>query len=96
MPWEERANPNCKNTPIELWFGTETPLGGRGSGRTVSQTRAAKAICAVCPVLEECRAWALESRVPFGILGGMTERERWEAIEGKPVERGTRLIRPLG
>jgi Transcription factor WhiB len=58
MPWEERAN--CKNTPIELWFGDETPIGEKGRGRTKTQTRAAKAICAVCPVLEECRAWALE------------------------------------
>ena len=36
----------------------------------------AKAICNVCPVLEQCAKWGLES-VNFGILGGMTEKERF-------------------
>lgn len=39
-------------------------------------TRAAKAICARCPVIQECREWALANDVRFGIFGGLSERER--------------------
>jgi WhiB family redox-sensing transcriptional regulator len=38
--------------------------------------RAARQICASCPVLEECRAHALLSGEPAGIWGGLTEQER--------------------
>ena len=33
-------------------------------------------ICRGCPVRDECLAWALETRVRYGIWGGLTERER--------------------
>jgi WhiB family redox-sensing transcriptional regulator len=36
----------------------------------------AKLICRRCPVRTECLAEALDSRIEFGIWGGMTERER--------------------
>ena len=33
-------------------------------------------ICRACPVLTECRQWALDTRVRFGVWGGLTERDR--------------------
>ncbi|GAA4179102.1 WhiB family transcriptional regulator [Streptosporangium oxazolinicum] len=36
----------------------------------------AKAVCERCPVLEECRAYALRAAEPEGIWGGLTVRER--------------------
>jgi WhiB family redox-sensing transcriptional regulator len=33
-------------------------------------------ICGGCPVREECLTWALDTRIAYGIWGGMTERER--------------------
>lgn len=36
----------------------------------------AKRICGTCPVLATCRAWALDTRQPYGIWGGLTEQER--------------------
>lgn len=36
----------------------------------------AKAVCAVCPVLAECRAYALETGERFGVWGGLSARER--------------------
>ena len=36
----------------------------------------AKRVCRACPVLDECREWALDHRVRYGIWGGLTERER--------------------
>lgn len=39
-------------------------------------TREAKAVCARCPVLAECRDWAISSGQRFGVWGGLSERER--------------------
>jgi WhiB family redox-sensing transcriptional regulator len=33
-------------------------------------------ICRDCPVRAECLAEALDSRIQFGVWGGMTERDR--------------------
>jgi WhiB family transcriptional regulator, redox-sensing transcriptional regulator len=37
---------------------------------------AVRAICAGCPVLDECLAWALERRPEYGIFANSSERER--------------------
>lgn len=39
-------------------------------------TRAAKAICAGCPVQSECLDWAVGNNEPGGIWGGSSERQR--------------------
>jgi len=39
-------------------------------------TDAAVRICGGCPVLDECRDWALGTKVKYGVWGGMTERDR--------------------
>ena len=36
----------------------------------------AKTICARCPVLEPCLAYALRIREPHGVWGGLNEMER--------------------
>ncbi|MFF3326526.1 WhiB family transcriptional regulator [Streptomyces sp. NPDC002889] len=41
-----------------------------------AQQNRAKAVCTGCPVRTECLAEALDSRIEFGVWGGMTERER--------------------
>lgn len=38
--------------------------------------RRAKAICAQCPAILTCRAFALENNITYGVWGGMTVRER--------------------
>jgi WhiB family redox-sensing transcriptional regulator len=72
--WEAQAA--CQDTPIEWWFGTERAFGDRQPVRTRQQTAQAKAICARCPVLDDCRRWAMESGITYGIVGAMTEPER--------------------
>jgi len=44
----------------------------------------AKAICLGCPVRTECLADSLDSRVEFGVWGGMTERERRALLRRRP------------
>ena len=66
-----RGNRNVEFEPVH-------PEGERGSSR-VSRDQAAKAVCAVCPVLAECARHALAVREPYGVWGGMSEDER-EAI----------------
>lgn len=39
-------------------------------------TEPAKAVCARCPVADECLAFALDSARTSGIWGGTTERQR--------------------
>lgn len=38
--------------------------------------RAAKRVCARCPVMGECLDYALELNIAYGVFGGLTERER--------------------
>ena len=38
--------------------------------------RKAMAFCAVCPVVAECRQWALEFPEVWGVWGGTSERDR--------------------
>jgi hypothetical protein len=45
--------------------------------------RAAKDICAACPVIALCAAWAAQN-TEYGIFGGLTPRERAKQY-GKPL-----------
>jgi WhiB family redox-sensing transcriptional regulator len=74
QPWE--ADANCQDAPLEWFFGdTEDDRPGARQ-RTRTQTALAKALCAGCPVISECREWSVVAAIPYGIFGGMTERER--------------------
>lgn len=45
----------------------------------VERQRQAVAICQNCPVLDQCRQWAIESSVSpvsVGVLGGLTAQQR--------------------
>ncbi len=43
----------------------------------------AKAVCAQCPVRAECLDWALTTQEPYGVWGGLSERERRDLLVGK-------------
>jgi WhiB family redox-sensing transcriptional regulator len=43
----------------------------------------AKALCARCPFRELCLEWALTTREPFGVWGGMTPEERRAPTPGR-------------
>jgi WhiB family transcriptional regulator, redox-sensing transcriptional regulator len=45
-------------------------------GTVPAEIEYAKKICQSCSVIEKCGEWALETREPVGVLGGMSEAER--------------------
>ena len=70
--WHWREWAACRGMDSEVFF---SPDGERGIAKRARE-RAAKAICATCPVREPCLAHALATREPYGVWGGMSERER--------------------
>jgi WhiB family redox-sensing transcriptional regulator len=56
------------------------PDGERGPSRNNRIARA-KAVCASCPVIQQCREHALAVQEPYGIWGGLSEDERLIIIE---------------
>ncbi|MGI5166438.1 WhiB family transcriptional regulator [Spirillospora sp. CA-253888] len=67
--WSDRAI--CRGADPDLFF----PI-GYSAEVFQEQERAAKAICANCPVVSDCLAWALRVGEPDGIWGGTTPEER--------------------
>jgi WhiB family transcriptional regulator, redox-sensing transcriptional regulator len=48
-----------------------------------ANAREAREICAGCPVVDECLAWALSQEDEiFGIFGGTSHRERQQMLRG--------------
>ncbi|MFF3327713.1 WhiB family transcriptional regulator [Streptomyces sp. NPDC002889] len=70
LRWSERAA--CRSGDPEELFAK------------APQQKKAKAVCVACPVRIDCLAEALDSRVAFGVWGGMTERERRTLLRRKP------------
>ena len=70
--WEWQYDGACREADPTLFFH---PEGERGSARR-RRAEAAKAVCATCPVLQQCREHALTVREPYGVWGGMSEDER--------------------
>jgi WhiB family redox-sensing transcriptional regulator len=73
--WDWQLQGSCRNVDADVFFH---PEGERGPARA-NRERAAKGICATCPVLRECAAHALAVREPYGVWGGLSEEDR-EAV----------------
>lgn len=69
--WQDLAA--CHGHSLALFFGTEKEQYDRPAKER--REAKAKAVCASCPVAEDCREYAL-SRREYGIWGGMTDEER--------------------
>lgn len=71
LPWMRSAECGRRDERGEFVHDPELfhpPMGG--------STTPAKSVCAACPVLEECREWAIRTKQPFGVWGGMSVMER--------------------
>ena len=58
------------------------PENERGPSR-VRRERAAKQVCASCPVTQACLSWALRTREPYGVWGGKSTEERAQLIRAR-------------
>ena len=72
--WMEEAL--CAEIGGEIFF----PERGEGPAE-------AKAVCAACPVRDQCLAHALLNKEPHGIWGGMTEGERRALLDGSAARK---------
>lgn len=67
----------CREVDPEDFFSPEAERGTPKARRE----EAAKALCARCPVIEQCREHALTVQEPYGVWGGMSEADRREILE---------------
>lgn len=71
--WREQAA--CRSVEPDLFFHPDKSVA----------TRSAKAVCHTCPVLEPCREWALQVRLPIGVAGALTPPEREAILKERDV-----------
>lgn len=65
----------CAEVDPELWFPE------RRGGEALY--REARRICDICPEKASCLLWALAKRVPYGMWGGTTPRQRERLASGR-------------
>jgi WhiB family redox-sensing transcriptional regulator len=88
MVWHWQDDAACRESDVSTFFH---PSNARGRERTTRE-RAAKSICLSCVVRTECADYAIRSREPYGVWGGLTEGER-EAMIARGL--GTRFDRAV-
>jgi len=69
--WQYRAK--CQGPQATLFFA---PNRFERKEERRERESEAKAICAVCPVTEECIEYALRTREEHGVWGGLNETQR--------------------
>ena len=96
-PDDPRVAAGNNDLPVTSW-DAPTVDGGEDPERRAARVRAAKAVCAVCPVLAQCAVFGAsvtaDGRLAerYSILGGLTALERTKALveerqaEPVPVE----------
>jgi WhiB family redox-sensing transcriptional regulator len=89
--WEWQEKSACRDLPTEMFFH---PDGERGPRRR-NRENTAKAVCATCPVMMQCREQSIALQEPYGIWGGLSEDERFAMIRARqlkvlnsPISRG--------
>ncbi|GAA0500754.1 WhiB family transcriptional regulator [Streptomyces olivaceiscleroticus] len=84
---------------VDAWSAT-TEDGGEAQKERAAREAAAKAVCASCPVLDACRAYALAETLdgklaePEGIWGGMAALERHRLFIRARMADGARTPEP--
>jgi WhiB family redox-sensing transcriptional regulator len=78
VSWRDEAA--CIGLDSDTFFYQES------TGAAAKMARAAKAICKTCPVLRECGDYAIRTKQPNGIWGGMSERQRQQVRTMKDLK----------
>jgi WhiB family redox-sensing transcriptional regulator len=71
--WQRKAA--CRGPRANLFF---PPNHFEKKADRLNRERQAKAICATCPVAQQCLEYAVSIQEPFGVWGGLNEVERKE------------------
>lgn len=69
-PWRQQAR--CRGVDGDVFF----PAEDEGAAARERRERAAKAVCAACPVRQSCAVHALADRELHGVWGGLSEADR--------------------
>ncbi|WP_353361199.1 WhiB family transcriptional regulator [Mycobacterium sp.] len=67
--WDCQLHGPCRGGDAPIFF----PRSGSRRGGTEAP---AKAVCETCPVIRQCRQYAIDAAEPYGIWGGLTPLER--------------------
>lgn len=80
MDWRHKAT--CRDVDPELF----QPVGT--AGPALVQAVRAKLVCSACPVIAQCRDWAVGHGEPSGVWAGLSEQDRRAArmADYKPIE----------
>ncbi|WP_346348802.1 WhiB family transcriptional regulator [Rhodococcus sp. T2V] len=70
--WDWQLRARCRTDDAALFFH---PDNERGRERT-ARARAAKQICDLCPVRDQCRSYAEKAGERYGTWGGLSEDDR--------------------
>lgn len=81
LGWDWAQQAACSGLDTELFYQADKE---RGVSQRLREARA-KAICAVCPVIDECLRDALRRNEPHGVWGGLTSEERLNLIKSQPA-----------
>jgi len=76
IDWQIRAA--CRGADANLFFA---PTQQETKEERNAREDQAKSVCAGCPVREQCLSFALATREPHGIWGGLNESERRRMLE---------------
>jgi WhiB family redox-sensing transcriptional regulator len=79
--WDWQLRAACRGSDTALFYHPENE---RGPSR-LRRERRAKAVCARCPVTENCLRWALATREPYGVWGGLSPEEREALLTSRPA-----------
>lgn len=87
---EGDTRPACAGLPPEVFF-----IEGGSNNGVATRAEQGKRVCRVCPLLDECRTWALtvHHQGLWGTWGGMTPAERKKWLREHPGERPTPVRR---
>lgn len=80
LSWEQHAR--CRTCDPALFFG---PNRFEPKRERLAREAEAKAICARCPCIQDCREHALATGELYGVWGGLGESDRRELL----ARRGT-------
>ncbi|MFC0446974.1 WhiB family transcriptional regulator [Rhodococcus jostii] len=87
LEWQRQSR--CRGMGTDLFF----PQDGESLRQRSGRERAAKQLCATCPVAERCRAYAVSTSEPHGIWDGLSTHERRASIP-HTYQRGAHPPRP--